>query len=123
MKRFITWLSDKLAPDYSDKEGLVRESNAHKISEPPVKKPPTKKPAAQMHVRYSGHVSGKIVDGGPGKNVLIRNKYVREDSGTHETLKIVDDSILDSDEEFGIDPYNTGRFDRSRSWDSSRSRK
>jgi len=62
-------------------------------------------------------VAGKIESNGPGKNVLIRNKYQREDTGTHETLKIVDDSLLDSDEETGIDPYNTGNFDRSRNWD------
>ena len=48
---------------------------------------------------------------------MIRNKYVREDTGTHETLKILDDSILDSGEEEGIDPYNTGDFDRSRNWE------
>ncbi len=77
----------------------------------------------QQDVQYSADVGGKIVNGGSGKNVLIRNRYVREDSGTHETLKIIDDSILESDDEFGLDPYNTGRFDRSRSWDSSRSRK
>ncbi len=54
---------------------------------------------------------------GPGKNVLIRNKYVREETGTYETLKIVDDSLVDSGEETGIDPYNTGDFDRSKNWD------
>lgn len=48
---------------------------------------------------------------------LIRNRYVREDTGTHETLKILDDSIIDSGEEEGFDPYNTGDFDRSRNWD------
>ncbi len=48
---------------------------------------------------------------------LIRNKYLREDTGTHETLKILDDSIIDSGEEEGFDPYNTGDFDRSRNWD------
>ena len=53
----------------------------------------------------------------PHQNVLIRNKYQREDTGTHETLKIVDDSLVDSGEETGIDPYNTGNFDRSRNWD------
>lgn len=74
-------------------------------------------------ISYSGHVDGRVVNRGPGKNVLIRNKYVREDTGTHETLKIIDDSILENEEEFGIDPYNTGRFDRSRSWNSARSRK
>ena len=62
-------------------------------------------------------VTGKIESNGPGKNVLIRNRYQREDTGTHETLRIVDDSLLDSDEETGIDPYNTGNFDRSRNWD------
>lgn len=51
------------------------------------------------------------------ENVLIRNKYQREDTGTHETLKIVDDSLVDTGEETGIDPYNTGNFDRSRNWD------
>ena len=52
------------------------------------------------------------------RNVLIRNKYVREETGTHETLKILDDSLVDSGEETGIDPYNTGGFDRSRNWES-----
>jgi len=53
---------------------------------------------------------------GPGKNVLIR-KFVREETGTHETLKILDDSALDTGEEEGLDPYNTGSFDRSKKWD------
>jgi hypothetical protein len=57
-----------------------------------------------------------IEDAGPGKNKLIRNKYIREDTGTHETLKILDDSLVDSGEEPGIDPYNTGGFDRSKNW-------
>lgn len=48
---------------------------------------------------------------------LIRNRYVREDTGTHETLTILDDSMIDSGEEPGFDPYNTGDFDRSRNWE------
>ena len=62
-------------------------------------------------------VAGTIESNGPEKNDLIRNKYEREDTGTHETLRIIDDSLRDSDEETGIDPYNTGNFDRSRNWD------
>ncbi|MDH5456674.1 MAG: hypothetical protein OEY37_11415, partial [Gammaproteobacteria bacterium] len=62
-------------------------------------------------------LSGEIESIGPGKNVLIRNKFVREDTGTHETLKILDDSLVDSGEEPGLDPYNTGGFDRSKNWD------
>ena len=68
-------------------------------------------------VEASEDLSGDIESVGPGKNVLIRNKFLREDTGTHETLKILDDSIVDSGEESGIDPYNTGGFDRSKNWD------
>ena len=63
-----------------------------------------------------GPFEGQVENTGPGKNVLIRNKYIREDTGTHETLKILDDSLVDSGEEDGIDPYNSGEFDRSRHW-------
>jgi hypothetical protein len=58
-----------------------------------------------------------VIGNSETQNELVRNKYQREDTGTHETLKIVDDSLLDSGEEAGIDPYNTGNFDRSKNWD------
>jgi len=48
---------------------------------------------------------------------LIRNKFLRKDNGTHETFTILDDALVDSGEETGIDPYNTGSFDRSKTWD------
>jgi hypothetical protein len=123
MMRFFNRLLAKIAPDSTKPEPRLQKTMAHRAARSVRKKPPTKTPRRTPDLEYAGSISGKIVDGGPGKNVLIRNKYVREDSGTHETLKIVDDSLLDSDEEFGLDPYNTGRFDRARSWNSSRSRK
>jgi len=57
-----------------------------------------------------------IEDGGPGKNVLSRPKYLREDTGTHESLRIVDADLTDGDDDGGFDPYNTGKFDRSANW-------
>lgn len=84
----------------------------------PAAKPARTDPAdAQQALSLDPAAGGRIESNGPGKNVLIRNKYQREDTGTHETLKIVDDSIVDSGEETGIDPYNTGNFDRSKNWD------
>ncbi|MGI9233827.1 MAG: hypothetical protein ACR2RD_09380 [Woeseiaceae bacterium] len=62
-------------------------------------------------------VHGSIESNGPGKNVFIRNRFVREETGTHETLKILDDSMIETGEETGLDPYNTGGFDRSKNWD------
>lgn len=101
----------------------MRVSPLHSMPKAALPKSKKSKSTQSQAVEFAGEVEGKIVDGGPGKNVLMRNKYLREESGTHDTLKIVDDSLQQSTDEDGIDPYNTGRFDRSRSWDSSRSRK
>ena len=49
-------------------------------------------------------------------NVLVRNKYQKDDSATN-TLRILDDSMLDSNDEAGNDPYNSGSFDRSKNWE------
>lgn len=123
MQRFLIWLGNKLFPEDEPAEPELRSSGVRPAPRPvkPVRvrpKPKVEPPPAE----FSAQVGGKIEDGGPGKNVLVRNKYVREDTGTHETLKIIDDSVLEHPEEDGIDPYNTGRFDRSKSWDSSRTK-
>ena len=68
------------------------------------------------------HLHGKIENIGPGKNVFVGSQLIREDTGTHETLKIVDESLLESDNDDAFDPYNTGRFDRSKQW-NTRTRK
>lgn len=118
MQRLIKWLSRKFFPEKDPPPRPLRHSG------PRVRPKPTAQPRPKTDpVDFSGEFGGKIEDGGPGKNVLVRNKYVREDTGTHETLKIIDDSLLDEEDDAGMDPYNTGRFDRSKSWNSSRSRK
>ena len=44
-------------------------------------------------------------------------KMIREDAGTHDDLKIIDESLFVEEEDDGsVDPYNTGRFDRSKNW-------
>lgn len=118
LTRFVDWLYGIFAKEDPVPEKPVWQTG---VRVRPRSKNTTR--AATGNADFSANIGGRIVDGGPGKNVLIRNKYVREDTGTHETLKIIDDSLLDRDEEFGADPYNTGRFDRSRSWDTNRSRK
>jgi len=123
MKRFLTWLTDRISPASREPARAARVSPLRQMPRAAVPGAKKRPAARRQAVEFAGEVEGKIIDGGPGKNVLVRNKYVREDTGTHDTLKILDDSILQSADEDGIDPYNTGRFDRSKSWDSSRSRK
>lgn len=114
MDKFKNWLRKRRSDD--DQAPVdVRRSAALPVNR--LKKPLQPAPAPQF--RPGGQASGASVeDAGPGKNVLIRNKFVREDTGTHETLKILDDSLVDSGEEPGIDPYNTGGFDRSKNWNN-----
>ena len=131
MKRFMNWLTSKISPNKASADPKLSQTGAHlrqtgshlyqsgghtaqRKSSNPGQAMPERQPE---FVNLEPHVAGHIEDNGPGKNVLIRNKYVREDTGTHETLKILDDSIIDTEEEEGIDPYNTGQFDRSKNWD------
>jgi hypothetical protein len=97
-------------------------TGAHVVPRPKQPKQAATRLVASEVARLDESSKPSIEDAGPGKTVLIRNKYVREDTGTHETLKILDESLVDSGEETGIDPYNTGGFDRSKNW-SNRFRK
>ncbi|MDH5345137.1 MAG: hypothetical protein OEW59_05175 [Gammaproteobacteria bacterium] len=115
--RFVEWLRNKVGREAAEPEPRYHPPRVR------VRPAPARAGRKPKKIDFSGDVGGKLEDGGPGKNVLVRNKYVREDTGTHETLMIVDDSLLEPLDESGADPYNTGRFDRSKSWDSFRNRK
>jgi hypothetical protein len=104
------WFSKRSAKKKSASGGSMRATGAHKAARPN---------AGASGVRRN---SDRTLHSDLVQNAPSRNKFVREDTGTHETLKILDDSLLEQEEEAGADPYNTGRFDRSKSWNSSRSR-
>ncbi len=116
MKRFFNWLADKLSPQKASPKPDLKQTGQYTIP----KKAPVKQavPRSQPeYVEFDSSVDGQITDAGPGKNVLKLNRQIREDSGTHETLSFLDESTGNSTDDDGIDPYNTGRFDRSRTWD------
>ena len=118
LKSLKNWLKKLRETDDSPSAGDLRATGTH--TAPPKVAPKKAVPRPDPEYVEADELSGEIEDNGPGKNVLIRNKFIREDTGTHETLKILDDSLVDSGEEQGIDPYNTGSFDRSKNWDRRR---
>lgn len=124
MKRLFKWLASKVSPAKPAPSLKLGHTGAHPSQGRGTAAPRKRRPAPALpdrqpeFVNLDPHLQGRIDDLGPGKNVLIRNKFVREDTGTHDTLKILDDSMIESDDETGIDPYNTGRFDRSKHWDT-----
>lgn len=135
MMRFLEWLKDKMWRDDAMSNLTLGDTGSY----PKQPAPPNTRAAGHTISRATGrrpalpkrqpdvvnidtHVEGRIENRGPGKNVLVRNKYVREDSGTHDTLRIVDDSDSgrEPEEREGFDPYNTGQYDRSKNWDRRR---
>ena len=132
MKLFLTWLRQTFTSSRPESAAILRETRTRIDPGRPGKPPPVRQPknratkdsAAEnsatgefANTGLSGERPGKIVDGDPDKDVTTRSRYVWENTGTHDTLKILDDSLSQTDEEDGIDPYNTGQFDRSKSWD------
>lgn len=83
----------------------------------PRPKKPAQEPATPKSVTLEPRVEGHIEDNGPGKNVLIQDEHQQEHTGVHEELHLVGDSADESANVDGIDPYNTGKFDRSKNWD------
>jgi hypothetical protein len=110
------WFRERISGDEATPTQNLRGTGAHAVPRPAPRNEKVPRPQPE-YVAADEDLSGTIESNGPGKNVLIRNKFVREDTGTHETLKILDDSIVDSGEEQGLDPYNTGGFDRSKNWE------
>lgn len=115
-RRLINWFRGELAPSHRKTPQLRRRSNAHAALRDATEDSGQSQLTPDF-VESGQPTTGHVESTGPGKNVLIRNKFIREDTGTHETLKILDDSMPDTGEEDGIDPYNSGEFDRSRHWD------
>ncbi len=123
MKRFFNWLANLFSTQAAPPRRELTQSGSHlrqsgnqiNPGNAPVRQAvPKRQPE---FVNLDPQSAGRIVDSGPGKSVLVGSKFVREDSGTHETLTILDDSIALNDDDVGTDPYDTGDFDRSKNWD------
>ena len=121
MKRFIRWLENKLSNGEPAPQAMLQPPRARIRPAKTGKALQTIISSSQSATATTGCSTKPGGDNNelkPGnKPPVVRHRYVREDTGTHETLKILDDSIFESEEPGGIDPYNTGRFDRSKSWD------
>jgi hypothetical protein len=125
MQRFLKWLGTLVfgGPQTRPARPDLRVTNSHLRTAQARRRTAA---LAEARPRDSGsyraedfdadsELGSRIEDGGPGKNVL-RPRYVREESGTHETLKILDADLAESSDDGGFDPYNTGRFDRYANW-------
>lgn len=117
IRRLINWLKGDAKPDHGRPEPQRRRVSAHAALH--ARNAPRPAPVQQPPIRDLGNrFEGHIENTGPGKNVLVRDVDDNDDTGSREMLKLFDDSPLDPSEPVGIDPYNSGEFDRSRHWDT-----
>ena len=98
LKRLKNWLHGRSA--------VAEEPPGAQATEPP------RRPAAKQSSAPT-----------PKEDAPVERKFVREETGTYESLKILDSSITEDSPDDGADPYNTGGFDRSRNWDKRFSNK
>jgi hypothetical protein len=115
--RLINWLRGAPTAEPHRPAQQRRRVSAHAALNACVARPPARPQGTNID-SLDGKFAGRIEDLGPGKNVLLREPLVSDDTGTQEMLSLLDDSPLDSAEPTGIDPYNSGQFDRSRYWDT-----
>lgn len=116
IKRLKNWLKNRFSSAEPATSEALRRSGYYQGHQQVAANDPDKELTPEF-VELDPQLHAEVESLGPGKNVLVRNRFVREDTGTHETLKILDDSAVDSGEAAGLDPYNTGSFDRSKNWD------
>ena len=114
LMRLINWFRGETELDDGPVTQVRRRTCAHAAVQFNKRKPNL---ASEGYPEREPRLDGEVEDYGPGKNVLVPRKYVREDTGTYETLRIIDDSVPEEPDVDGIDPYNSGQFDRSRHWD------
>jgi hypothetical protein len=116
MKLFFNWLAEKISPQKASAKPSVKKAGRQKFP----KKAPVKQavPRSQPeYVEFDSSVDGQIDDAGPGKSILKRNRSIRDETETHDKLSILGEPDENQTDEEGIDPYNTGQFDRSKHWD------
>lgn len=112
MKGVLKWLETKLS----------RRSATADPEEPDIpvgvgvraKEDGGKECRVDVEVRFDAKMPSRVVSDGPRKNVLTLDKNVDQEPVTEPRLKILGDSSLDASESIGVDPYNTDRFNTSK---------
>ena len=114
MRQFFNWLETKL----SRQSAIAEAEEVHIPVGVRVCPKENIKKVYTVEVGFDPEMSGQIESRGPGKNVLIQNKYADQAMGTEPELSILSDSSLDANQSAGIDPYDTGCFDTAKMWKS-----
>ena len=115
MKRFLKWLKTK----FSRHSAAVEADEPHTTIRVRVKPKDTAEEEYSVEVAFDASVPGRVESDKPGKDIQMPNIYDCDNPFKQQQLKTLDQSSPDAGKSTGVDPYNTGSFETSK----SRSRK
>jgi hypothetical protein len=114
MKRIIDWLGTKFS----------RHSAPSEADEwrPPVQVRVERTEKAEEEYTVGSSCGGAhpdyVENHRQGKDASTPDSYACDDTVAHRQLSFLNEPALDAGESARFDPYNTGRFDTSKAWDS-----
>ncbi len=120
MNRFFKWVETK----FSRHSAIVEAEELHIPVGVRVTPKENVEEEYSVEVAFDASVPGRVESHDPGKDVPMPDIYACDDTITQPQLNILDESSLDasesadSSESTGIDPYNSGSFDPSKTWKS-----
>ena len=120
MKRFLKWLETKFSRHSVAVEADERHSPVGVRVR--VKPKDIAEEEYSVELAFDASVPGRVESDEPGKDIQMPNIYDCDDPFKQQQLKALDQSSLDASESTGVDPYDTGSLDTSKTRES-RSRK
>ena len=111
MKRVLKWLETK----FSRHSAVVEADEHHTPAAVKVRPVENAKEEYSIEVAFDADGPDRVESHEPEENVLIPDKYA-DDTITQRALGILDESSLNTSESTGVDPYNSGSFDKSKTW-------
>jgi hypothetical protein len=115
MKQLLKWLETKFS----------RHSAADEWRPPvQVRVKRTEKAEEEYTVEssYGGAYPDHVENHGPRKDVPMPDNYACDDTIAQRQLNILNESPLDEGKSASFDPYNTGSYDKSKTWNSRSSK-
>ena len=114
MRRILNWLEAK----FSRHSATIEADEWHPPVEVSVKRIKNAEEEYTVEVSCGSEYPERVENHRQVKDVPTPNSYACDDTIAQRQLNILNESPPDADESAGFDPYNTGRIDTSKAWNS-----
>ncbi|MCK5326400.1 MAG: hypothetical protein KAJ57_10330 [Woeseiaceae bacterium] len=110
MKRILNWLETK----FSRHSATIGTDEWHPSVEVRVKRTENAEEENTVEISCGGEYRDRVESHRQVKDVPMPDIYACDDTVAQRQLNILNEPTLDDGESAGFDPYNSGRFDTSK---------